>query len=128
MSFDRAVRQSPGPPLPPPAWSPTHDRQRRRARPIVSFDLGWLVGVRWLGRRKLGGLDDEVLDEVLALGAASRGLCWWRSGSAHILSHAALAHPSPQLSLLSPAHTWDTVAVQTVHTRTGIRGRGYLLL
>lgn len=63
-----------GLPLPSPAASPTHNGQRRGARPVVGFNLGWLVGIRRLGGRELGRLDDEVLNEVLALRAASRGL------------------------------------------------------
>lgn len=65
----------PGLPFPSPTQCPTHDGQRRGAWPIVGFNLGWLVGVRRLGCRELGGLDDEVLDEVLALRAPSHGLC-----------------------------------------------------
>lgn len=54
---------------------PTHNGQRRGTWPVVSLYLGWLVGVRGLCRRELGRLNDEVLDEVLALRAASRGFC-----------------------------------------------------
>ena len=99
-----------GLPLPSPAVSPTHNGQRRGARPVVRFDLGWLVGVGRLRCRELGRLDDEVFNEVLALRAASCGLCRGRSRSAR--AHPApeatshLSPPLPHLSLFTPVSSW----------------------
>lgn len=84
--------------------SPTHNGQRRGAWPVVCFDLGWLVGVGRLRCRELGRLDDEVFNEVLALRAASCGLCAGRSRSAR--ARPPPRRPPPTLaphSLLSPS-------------------------